>query len=182
MDATREEWRPVPGFRKAYEVSNLGRVRSLDRFVPCGPNGQQRLVRGRLLKLTSKGPRGYLVVNLGRGNHRRVASLVAEAFIGPRPAGMDVCHRDCDTSNNAVSNLRYDTRQGNMADSVRELRMPRGTSRPCHRLTERQAVEIRAKYVPYKYTARMLAEEYGVPRSTVEGLLRSTRPTWAWAS
>ena len=180
MNPTRETWKPIAGHEGAYEVSDLGRVRSLDRYVACGPRGATRLVKGRMMKPSIRETGGYLVLNLGRGNLRHVAHLVAEAFIGPRPPGMDVCHFDCDPMNNAASNLRYDTRSGNMADTVGAGRSSRGIERPSHRLTEAQAREIRAKYKPYRYTARMLAAEYGVPRSTVEALLRSNSPTWAW--
>lgn len=180
MNPTRETWKPIAGHEGAYEVSDQGRVRSLDRHVICGQNGATRLVRGRVMRPSVKGPGGYLVLNIGRGNLRHVAHLVAEAFIGPRPAGMDVCHLDCDPTNNAASNLRYDTRTGNMADTVTAGRSSRGVERPAHRLTEDQVREIRAKYVPRQYTAQMLASEYGVPRSTIEGLFRANSPTWAW--
>lgn len=180
MNPTRETWKHIAGHEGAYEVSDLGRVRSLDRHVICGRHGETRAVKGRIMKPAVKLPGGYLVLNIGKSNLRHVAHLVAEAFIGPRPAGMDVCHDDCDPTNNAATNLRYDTRTGNMADTVGAGRSSRGVERPAHRLTEVQAGEIRAKYVPYRHTARMLAEEYGVPRSTVEAVLRSNSPTWAW--
>nr|WP_232111245.1 HNH endonuclease signature motif containing protein [Nocardia wallacei] len=50
---------------------------------------------------------------------RTAHSLVAEAFIGPRPEGLQVCHNDGDPTNNMLANLRYDTPSENQTDIVR---------------------------------------------------------------
>lgn len=118
MNATPETWRPIPSF-EGYEVSDQGNVRSLDRIIQtvCGP----RPARGRVLKPAATHRRGYLHVRLGGGPNtsRFVHQLVAEAFFGPRPVGMVVCHNDGDPTNNRPCNLRYDTQSGNMQDSIR---------------------------------------------------------------
>lgn len=104
-----EEWRPVEGFEEYYEVSNFGRVRSLDRMVirpPQTPYWRKGIV------LTpgahpSSGNRPH--VNMSGGGKKKTAQvsvLVAEAFIGPRPDGMECCHYDDDPLNNHVDNLR----------------------------------------------------------------------------
>ena len=117
-----EEWRAIPGYEGLYEVSSEGRVRSLDRVISCtrsdsaGPFGRD--LQGRELK-QSTDRTGRLSVNLsrnGRARKRRVHTLVAEAFVGPRPEGLEVCHGDGDPSNNRVSNLRYGTASENWAD------------------------------------------------------------------
>lgn len=113
------EWRDVAGFEGLYQVSDTGQVRSLERVVPCG-SGTRRVPERTLAFGTL--PHGYKIVGLHRHNQQtmcRVHSLVAEAFLGPRPAGYDVCHDDSDPSNNHVSNLRYDTRSENMKDAMR---------------------------------------------------------------
>ncbi|ACI12645.1 HNH endonuclease [Mycobacterium phage Ramsey] len=118
VDATHEEWRPVVGFEGLYEVSNLGRVRSLDHFAR-GRSGSKRLIRGRVLRPAPR-TSGHLTVALGRnGGSKDVHTLVATAFIGPRPEGMECCHQDGDPTNNRVENLRWDTRSANRLDSVR---------------------------------------------------------------
>lgn len=119
-----EIWRDIPGYEGRYQVSNLGRVKSLPRVVErrnvlC--NCISRVtVPGRILKPQKQKISGHLEVKLGRSpaKHYRIHRLVAEAFLGPCPTGMEVCHNDSDPTNNCVSNLRYDTRHSNRIDMV----------------------------------------------------------------
>lgn len=110
------EWRPIAGQEGRYEVSDEGQVRSLDRVT------RGRLFRGQVLS-PAPNPAGYLTVALlridGGSITQRVHRLVAEAFLGPRPAGMHTCHNDGDQKNNAAANLRYDTQSSNELDKVR---------------------------------------------------------------
>ena len=111
-----EIWRPVVGHEGTYEVSDLGRVRSLPRTT-VRSNGAPFTVRGRVLSPSTSNAGGYPLVNLG-GRPRYVHQIVAEAFIGPRPEGLEICHRDGDPTNNRPSNLRYDTSKANTADLI----------------------------------------------------------------
>lgn len=65
------------------------------------------------------GSHGYLKLNLAMGKSKLLHAVVAEAFIGPRPAGMDVCHRDDNRLNPRLENLEYGTRAKNIQDTVR---------------------------------------------------------------
>lgn len=129
--ATGERWLPVVGY-PGYEVSDQGRVRSLDRVLTYCRDGVEihRAHRGRLL---SPGvmQSGHLLVVLGRGNVLCVHKLVLEAFVGPAPAGTECCHYDGDPANNRLSNLRWDTRAANMADAVRHGTHPRLKGNHC---------------------------------------------------
>jgi len=113
-------WLPVVGYEGFYEVSDQGDVRSLDRLVRVGADSR-RLSPGKILKGTAvKG--GYLTVQLckkGSVSRRYIHQLVLEAFIGPRPTGLDSCHNDGDCTNNGVTNLRWDTRSENALDRVK---------------------------------------------------------------
>lgn len=116
-----EQWRPVVGYEGLYEVSDHGRVRSLDRQVLH--KGKLINLRGCIRKLGPSHPDGRLGLTLYRGTDTRrlwqVSVLVARAFIGPPPSpGMYVCHNDGDPTNNVPTNLRYDTQSGNMFDKV----------------------------------------------------------------
>ena len=116
-----EQWKPVNGYEGIYEVSSQGRVRSVDRTVTYS-NGRVCHLEGRVLRTPLSKRGGYPFVNLciqGKCQVRTVHSLVAEAFIGPRPEGAEVCHNDGNPANNRVDNLRYGTSSDNALDKVR---------------------------------------------------------------
>lgn len=116
--ACGERWLPVVGFEGFYEVSDLGRVRSLDRTVRT-KGGATKRHRGRVLT-PKRANNGYLQVDLsklGVTHQRLLHRLVLEAFVGPHPANTEACHApDPDTSNNRATNLRWDTHANNCAD------------------------------------------------------------------
>jgi hypothetical protein len=109
-----ERWLPVcPG----YEVSDHGRVRSLDRVVESA-DSRRRKVRGCVLR-PAVAENGYLMVTFA-GKTTSVHRLVALAFLGPPPNGTgDVNHKDCVKSNNRLSNLEWCSRSENMLHAYR---------------------------------------------------------------
>lgn len=110
-----EIWAPIPGYLGLYEVSDKGRVRSLDRIC-LGKDGREERHPGKVLR-PQKLKNGYLEVYLCRGKgkkHRTIHSLVAEVFIGQRPQGHDILHLDGNRENNEAENLAYDTRAENL--------------------------------------------------------------------
>lgn len=121
---TDELWRPVPRFEGLYEVSSLGRVRSVDVLVPYTHwrSGARlvRLKRGRI-KSAQLINSGYQIVHLYDRDVRSallVHRLVAEAFL-PNPLGLpEVNHRDGVKPNNAVYNLEWICRTKNMDHAV----------------------------------------------------------------
>lgn len=114
-----EIWKPIIGFETLYEVSNMGRIRSLDRVVSYyDPRWKKTTIRhipGKLLKL-SEGETGYKFVSLRNNDDyypRYVHRLVAQAFI-PNPENKpEVNHIDRVKSNNVVSNLEWVTAKEN---------------------------------------------------------------------
>jgi hypothetical protein len=107
-DAVSETWRPVVEAIGLYEVSSLGRVRSLYFDPP------------RMLR-TPPNNHGYPFVTIcvdGHKLNRRVHQLVTEAFIGPRPEGLVIRHLDGNKLNNASSNLTYGTAVENAQDCI----------------------------------------------------------------
>ena len=117
-----ERWLPVIGYQGAYEVSDQGRVRSLDRRIPYSDGRKPRLQRGRILRPGDTGT--GLLVHLGRGmqNQKAVHRLVLEAFVGPCPPGMEGCHWNDNHHDNRLENLRWDTHGANELDKARNLR------------------------------------------------------------
>lgn len=103
-----EEWRPIPS-HPTYEASSLGRVRSLRHREPLLLRGSINGAGYRQVTLRHDGDRKYATVH----------ALVAEAFHGPRPEGMEVRHLDGSRTNNQPANLRWGTASENRYDSVR---------------------------------------------------------------
>ena len=114
-----ETWKPIPGWEDLYEVSDQGRVRSLDRI---DSRGWRR--KGQILRANPNSC-GYPSVQLFRDAKRRsvkVHTLVLEAFVGSCPPGMEACHWNDTKDDNRLSNLRWGTPSENQLDLVRNGR------------------------------------------------------------
>ena len=106
----KEIWKDIEGYEGLYQVSNMGRVKSLERTVWCGLNGGcYRAIPERIIK-PSKDNYGYLVVNLwedGKMKTYKVHRLVATAFI-PNPNNLPVInHKNEIKNDNKVDNLEW---------------------------------------------------------------------------
>lgn len=108
---SEEQWRPVPGYEGTYEVSDQGRLYGHPRRNTKGGLTRQRVA-----------PSGYLIVDLSQKNQRSthyVHRLVALAFLGPCPPGLEVRHLDDDPTNAVLTNLAYGTSSQNKQDMLR---------------------------------------------------------------
>ena len=160
-----ERWLPVPCYQSVYWVSSLGRVWSRPR----------KGTRGGLLR-QSLGEQ-YLCVSLwldGRQSVRRVHDLVAEAFLGPRPAGTETLHGPGGQLDNRVLNLRYGTSQENSDDMVQAGRSLRGERQPASKLTWYQVDAIRAQYAAGRMQAD-IAQEFGISQGSVSDIVNAKR-------
>ena len=122
---SEEEWRNIAGYEGLYQVSNLGRVKSLERTV-AGRNGSKRIIRGRILKPGSTQD-GYLLVSLCNGSGKkkmlRVNRLVCEAFHENHKNKPQVNHINEDKSDNRACNLEWVTAKENCNHGTRNARM-----------------------------------------------------------
>lgn len=104
-----EEWRAVAGYEGLYEVSDQGRVRSVDRTI-VDRNGQERFHRGRVLK-SAPTPRGGIAVALCRESKATtitVKKLVMDAFRSPStPVSSVIGHRNGRQEDLRFLNLEY---------------------------------------------------------------------------
>ncbi len=105
----------------AYQVSDLGRVRSLDRVVAREVSGDMKL-KGRILKPGPNSTTGHLTVCLYKDGPKKhyVHRLVTHAFIGLCPEGLEVRHGVEGVLDNTLANLCYGTRSENQADRKRD--------------------------------------------------------------
>jgi hypothetical protein len=169
-----EFWRDVPGYDGHYQVSDLGRVRSCKTHDGrAGPTW--------VLRAPQVGRKGYLMLALYKRNRqstRYIHSLVAEAFIGPRPAGKDVAHNNGHPQDNRVTNLRWATKKENQADRLAHGTAIRGEIAYNHKLTEGAVREIRRLWAAGGVTRRELAEHFRVSESAIQQIYMGKN--WAW--
>lgn len=151
-----EEWRDIKGYEGKYQVSNLGKVRSLKN---------KNILEARILKQYKR--YGYCLVHLslkGIEKNKRVHRLVAEAFI-PNPYKLPhVNHKDFDRENNKVENLEWCTQDYNnkysMLDSRRKVK-----------LTNDIYIKICDEYSNGEYVTD-LAKKYNVDQALISRILR----------
>lgn len=127
----KEEWRPVIWYEHRYEVSNMGRVRSLKT--------------GRILKPILH-PRGYVKVYLrdcGKDRQVLIHSLVMEAFVGPRPEGITINHKNGVKDYNALPNLEYMTMRDNIDHATHVLRINVGENNKSCKIKDADIATIR---------------------------------------
>lgn len=181
MTERTERWLPVVGYEGYYEVSDCGRVRSLDRVIE-DRRGRRRWLVGRVLRTCRGNQNGHVMVSLyteGERGPRWIHRLVLEAFIGPCPEGTECCHNDGNPANNALSNLRWDTPKSNAADSLRHGTHSslgfRGADHPRSKLSEQDVLEIRVAVASGK-RQRDIAIQCGVHQKTISKIAR--RRSW----
>ncbi len=173
------EWRAVVGFEGIYEVSSLGDIRSLDRsFVNA--LGHHVHLKGRPLAPRFRNIRYGMMIFCRDGitkKNRTIHTVVAEAFLGPRPDGMVVNHIDGNKHNNSVENLEYVTQSQNVRHAFdNNLRVPkRGSDHYSSNLTEADIVVIRNEFSS-GIRGVDLARRYSTTNKAISNICR--RKTW----
>lgn len=170
-----ERWLPVVGYEGLYEVSDLGRVRSVDAMV-AGVFGRTQIRRGKILKQSPSG--SYLAVVLskcGKIKTHRIHKLVLEAFVGPRPDGCEARHfPDRDIRNNRLSNLSWGTALENSDDKRKHGTIRRGESVPTAKLKTSDVIEIR-RLCSSGARQSEVASIYGIRENHVSRIVRRSR-------
>lgn len=111
-----EVWKPVNGYEWYYEVSNLGRIRSLDR-ITVFKDGRTRKFYGKILEANTVNNSGYATISLhenGKSKTILIHRIVAEAFIDNPLECKEINHIDQDKLNNSVDNLEWCTHKENV--------------------------------------------------------------------
>src|SRR5690606_20843671 len=113
--------------------------------------------------------------NPGRFNHR-IHVLVAQHFLGPRPPGFEVNHKNGIKEDNRAANLAWVSHRENMRHALRTcLNWARGERHPHAKLTEAQVLELRAAYARGGVTQKELAHRVGVSPGYMNLILRGKR-------
>jgi len=159
----KEVWMPIPS-AKGYEVSSLGRVKSIPRTILTS-NGQSRSYKGHILAITPHA-KGYSSVTLGRGKEGSlIHRLVLEAFVGPCPEEMECRHLNGIKTDNMVSNLCWGTPLENGEDRIR------------HGTTTRKGAKLTPNLVPHirqllreGRTQKDIGSIYGVRQAAISDI------------
>lgn len=156
----------IPGYNDMYKINDSGVVISF----------QRKKTRTLMPQLSCK---GYFKVKLTKSGVCKTLSvhrLVLLTFVGP--SNLWCNHKDGNKTNNHTSNLEYVTAQQNVIHSfeVLKVKRARGEKASKAKLTEKQVLEIRAAYVPYKMSSPKLAKKYGVSHPTIQAIIN--RESW----
>lgn len=163
-----EIWKPVVGYEGLYEVSNMGRVKSL-AGRSRHPNPQT--LHERIIKCQTDA-RGRCRVCLSRKDGERPAAfvhaLVLEAFVGPRPGGSVTCHWNDNPSDNRVENLRWGTLVDNAQDAIRNGRKP-NTAGDNHAMAKLTSAQVRCIHAlrAQGWSLKELGATFGVTRHAI---------------
>lgn len=165
-----EVWKDVKGLEGLYQVSNRGRVKSLPRLR--ANSRATYMTKERILKGNTSGhkyPRYNIDNKIVYLHH-----LVAEAFIGDRPEGLSVLHRDDNPLNNHIDNLYYGNQGENIEDAIKNGGFVVGEDSGFSKLTEKQVCNI---YVS-PLNKETLAKKYNVKYNTIWRI--KTERTWRY--
>ena len=171
-----EEWRAIVGYEGRYEVSDLGRVKSL-------PNSRRKSIL--VMKQSPMKRGGYMSVNLTSNDGlswtqrlHAVHLLVLTAFVGPNPGvGYQCCHDDGNPANSALSNLRWDTLSGNQMDRIAHGTSNRGEQNGHAKLTLEQVLKCRAR-LAVGVADEVIASEFSVSPFTIKSIRNGYN--WSW--
>ncbi len=167
-----EIWKDIAGYEGLYQVSNMGRVRSMDRTIAL-TNGRERKLPSKVLRPGVQ--KGYLHVCLssrGVETSYLVHRLVAAAFLGPIPNGMEVDHINEDHKDNRVSNLQFLSRFDNASRSTRGVFRKESNAMENNPRTKRVVGIKDGIVVEVVPCAKYLSKRYGINYSTLRGRLQ----------
>lgn len=150
-----EKWAALPGYGSHYEVSDLGRVRSKDRFIiknhPMTKTQSKFFYKGKILKPTLDS--GYYRVHLGVDKKKYLLNVhraVLLAFVGNPPEGTEGCHNNGVSTDNRLENLRWDTHLSNNKDRIIHNTYARGEDHAMAVINEETVKQIRAGLISKK--------------------------------
>lgn len=174
-----ENWKCISGLENLYQISNLGRIRSVSRKTLM-KNGHYISCKGRVLKCSPK-RKGYLycrITALGVKRNVMIHRAVAETFI-PNPENKkQVNHIDGNKFNNAVDNLEWCTASENISHGFKHGLIPalRGEKNGSSKATESQALRVISLLKDGILKHRQIADKVGVSKNIVKDISRGK--TW----
>lgn len=171
-------FKPVNGYEGFYEVSSLGKVKSLPKMKLT--QWGLRLTKERMLKVTTFHPQGYRFVTLikeGKRKSHSVHRLVATAFIANINKFPQLNHKDTIKDNNIVDNLEWCTNSFNQLHAFKYgLQDNHGSNHPRAKTVEDEVLKIREIKAGYNLTNREIGQLFGLSKCNVQQIV--SRATW----
>lgn len=166
MPKVGEIWKNVDVFN--YAVSDQGRVKNLrtGRYIGSNRNGY------RAVELRQPSALG------GRRQTILVHALVLHYFVGPRPPGKYINHKNFNRADNRLENIEYCTPKENSEHAAAHRRMTFGSNQPNAKINEWDVTVIKACYAA-GMSHRQIARAYGVDRKVIAGIFK--KKTWKYA-
>jgi len=176
--SAEEIWKDIYGYEGLYQVSDFGKVKSLDRIRCSGKSYKEKILKPWKSKYNDidKYRLGISLFKNGIRENFYIHQLVLNSFIGPCPKGMEICHNDGDGENNNLNNLRYDTRKNNHKDKIGHGTHLYGSKVPTSKLNELQVRIIKHLLKEGKLTHKEIGEIFGVTRECISRISRNE--TW----
>lgn len=176
----KEVWKDIKEYEGLYQVSNLGRVKSLDREITYS-DGRTTLHKGREIK-TRVGNHGYMCALIYKNNKPKqilIHRLICEHFVEPPSNEKNIVnHKDGNKLNNDPSNLEWCDKRYNMVHAIDELKVSNvlGEENSQSKLTEEQVLEIYNLAINKTYTQQKIADMYGISSGNVNCI--KLQKTW----
>ena len=169
MESKKEIWKPVVGYEGLYEVSSIGRIRSVDRTV--FQQGRNQHYKGCVMT-TFMNNSGYKAIRLSKGNKKKgklVHRLVAEAFL-PNPSGFPcVNHKDEVKINNDVDNLEWCSLEYNVNYGSSTKRRAVKMGKPIY------TYSLKGEYLATFFSIREAERVTGVKRQTIGAVINKNK-------
>lgn len=159
-----EEWKDIEGFEGKYQISSLGRVKSLEFRNNIITKKREKILRFNYDK------KGYPIVALGANKKRyKVSQLVCNAFNWKRPYGLECCHLNGNPEDNRASNLNWVTTRENHLQKKQHGTFQEGSKIGTAKLSENQVKEIK-KMIGLGVSNVKIASIYGVEDGAISDI------------
>lgn len=170
----KEIWKSITGYEGKYEVSNLGRVKSLSRIIKQ-KNGRQRRSKERILVPARMGNyHGVVLCNDNGMKKHYIHRLVCTAFMGEPTGDRNVTnHKDGDKFNNNASNLEWVTYSENLNHAYRNgLQSCYGENSHYSKFSDEVVKKVREQYATGKFLQVELAEMHGISKMQIHRIVK----------